>query len=57
MTTKENLSNDDHWFDCSLRAILGSEVELVKRGKKTRIDRKMLSDWIIKNTQPKTEKS
>jgi hypothetical protein len=40
------LSNTDHWFDCNLRALLGAEIALIKKGKKKQIDRKMLADWI-----------
>ena len=45
---KNNLTDSDHWFDANLRCLLGSEVELVKQGKKQKIDRDMLAKWIIK---------
>lgn len=48
INTTKALSDSDHWFDANLRCILGLEIELIKKGKKEKIDRKMLAKWIKK---------
>ena len=43
------LSDSDQWFDANLRCLLEGEVALVKMGKKEKINRKKLAEWIMKH--------
>ena len=42
-----DLTIEDIWFHRNLEGLLGGEIALIKRGKKDKIDRQMLAEWIM----------
>lgn len=48
---QQELEPKDLWFRRNLECLLGGEVSLVKAGKKKNIDRKMLAEWILEQTE------